>query len=374
MKRLSSRGIAPHPSLPPQGGKGPIGLEGDTAPGHQRTPSPLAGEGWDGGNASANRNGALTRRRAIFAALAAAAPLHRGQAQTPILLGILTVSDPGGLLRAVRGRLRELGFVEGREISFVVEHAGGEPRDIPARAASLLQRRPSMVIASGVVAIRAVRSANPDMPIVALAGDLVAMGFAQSFARPGGQITGISFIGEELNAKRLEILAELLPRPARVMILADSASGTSVPDLQVTAAALGLSLFVVEIGDLASIERILPGARARGADAVNVLASPVLNTHRRRIIALLDAERLPAIHQWPETVADGGLIAYGPSLMEMYRQLGSVTARILRGAKPAEVPIEQPVRFDLAVNLRAAAAIGVAIPAALLARADEVIE
>ncbi|MBM3523686.1 MAG: hypothetical protein FJX57_12070, partial [Alphaproteobacteria bacterium] len=213
-----------------------------------------------------------------------------------------------------------------------------------------------------------------ETPIVALAGDLVAMGAAESFARPGGNVTGVNFIGEELNAKRLEILAELLPRPARVLVLADTGSGSSVPEISATAAALGLTLSTVDVADLAGIELALTGARTRGFAGVNVLASPVLNAHRRRIIALVEAERLPAIHQWPETVTDGGLIAYGPSLIEMYRQVGSQVARILRGAKPAEIPIERPVRFDLAINQRAAAAIGLTIPPLLLARADEVIE
>jgi putative tryptophan/tyrosine transport system substrate-binding protein len=317
-------------------------------------------------------------RRAVIAGAGAGAACGAtaAHAQTASLVGIVAVSAEATseITRLVRARLRELGLEEGRDVAFVSAHGSGDPQAVAARVAEIAAMKPRVFIASGAVTARAARTLMPDTPTVVLAGDLVAMGFAQSFARPGGNTTGISFFGEQLNAKRLEILAELLRPGARVLMLADTASGTAVPNLAATAAALGIEIFAIEAADRPGIDRALLGARASGADGVNVLASPVLNAHTRRIVELTVAQRLPSIYQWPEAVAGGGLIAYGPSLRAMYRQLGTLVARILRGQHPAEIPIEQPTHFELAINLRTAAAIDLVMPDGLVARADEVIE
>lgn len=318
----------------------------------------------------------IARRAVIAGAAGGAFVAARAQAQSAVLVGVVAVAAVAAseITRLVRARLRELGLQEGRDVAFASASGAGEPQAVAARVAEIAAMKPKVFIASGAVTARHARVLMPDTPTVVLAGDLVTMGFAQSFARPGGNMTGVSFIGEELNAKRLEILSELIRPGARVLMLADSASGTAVPDLTATAATLGVEIFAVEAADRPGIDRALLGARAAGADAVNVLASPVLHAHTRRIIELTAGQRLPAIYQWPEAAIDGGLIAYGPSLRAMYRQLGTLVARILRGQAPAEIPIEQPTHFELAINLRTAAAIGLAPPPGLVARADEVIE
>jgi putative ABC transport system substrate-binding protein len=303
------------------------------------------------------------------------APAALGQT-SPSLVAIISVGPEGTaeIGRTLRARMRELGIEEGRDVTFSLHHADQATERVQSRIREIAALRPRVLVASRPVTVRHALVHLPQTPIVAFTGDLVAMGVARSLARPGGNVTGVSFIGAELNTKRLEILVELLRPGARVMLRADSSSGFALPDLAGTAAKLGVSVFTAEARDGDDIEAALRGARAHGVDGVNVIASPVLHASRRRIMAVANEEKLPAIYQWPETVIDGGLIACGPSLRAMYRQLGTMIARILRGQTPAEIPIEQPTHFELAVNLRAAAAIDLAIPPNLLARADEVIE
>jgi putative ABC transport system substrate-binding protein len=278
------------------------------------------------------------------------------------------------LTRSVRARLRELGFAEGRDLRLILRSAAGSTANLPALIADTVRDRPAVVIASGTAVARAMRESAPVLPTVAFAGDLVATGLARSFARPGGNMTGVSFMGEELNAKRLEILAEIVQRPARVLQLADFTNSAIPPDIVIAARRLGLELLTMDANDPAAIDRAFATARAERVAGINVLASPLLNALRRHIFARSEEARLPAIYQWPESARDGGLIAYGPSLNEMFRRLGNFVARILRGTPAGEIPIEQPTHFELVINQRAAAAIGFTFPPALVALADEVIE
>jgi putative ABC transport system substrate-binding protein len=320
------------------------------------------------------------RRRALIAGAGAgaaefAAAAARAQGGGPPLVALLSmVEDPERPLRVVRARLRELGLHENREVVFAGFGAGGNPERLAALAAELARRRPAVVLAAGLVTVRAARAAMPGVAIVALAGDLVGSGFAASLARPGGDVTGVNFIGGELNAKRLEILVEALPSRGRILVLAESETGATLPEIEATARALGVALEVLVSHDVVEIGRSVAGAPARGVAGINVLASPTLNARRPQIIEFAAAARLPAIFQWPEAARDGGLLAYGPSLDASYRQLAGIAARVLRGARPAEIPIEQPTLFELAVNLRTARALGLALPPQLVARADEVIE
>lgn len=321
----------------------------------------------------------MIARRTLFVASLVAPTV--GRAQSPQRVVHLSMSSDGldGLMRVVRARLRELGLAEGRDVVFSGVSADGDIAALPRLIADLAPMRPAAVVASGGAIVRAMRDHAPDTATVGMTGDLVAMGVAQSFARPGGRITGVSFIGDDLNAKRLEILAEMIARPTKVLQLADPAATSPAgramaADVASAVTRLGLELVTVEAGDAPTITRAIDMARAQGATAVNVLASPRLNSLRRLIFARAEATRLPAIYQWPESARDGGLIAYGPSLNEIYRQLAGQLARILRGTPPGEIPIEQPTRFELVINQRAAAAIGFTFPPALVALADEVIE
>jgi putative tryptophan/tyrosine transport system substrate-binding protein len=311
----------------------------------------------------------MIARRTLLASGAAMVAADAMAQTKPAVIAVVSVAQDNGewVVRAVRARLREFDIVEGRHVAFVTTR--------PAQVAEVAPLAPAVFIATGPQAIRAALASRPDTPVIALTGEMIASGFAQSLARPGGRVTGVSFISEELNAKRLEILCELLPRPAEVMILADpTGDAYGIPEMEASAAALGVRLRLENAADPAGIDAVLRGARDRGVHGINVLASPVLNAHRRRLIALAQVERIPAIYQWVETAMDGGLMAYGPSLGQLYRLIGSMAARVLRGTPVGEIPIERPTQIELAINMRTAEAIGVTIPANLLARADELIE
>ena len=207
-----------------------------------------------------------------------------------------------------------------------------------------------------------------------MADDMVGSGLAASMARPGGNTTGVSILSPELDVKRLEILHEFVPQARRIAVLADTTTISTRTQLASAARDLGVQLLVFEIQNSAEIGGTLDAiARAR-VDAVNVLASPLLNATRQLIIERTRNARLPAIYQFPETAEEGGLLSYGPRILLCYRHVVSLVDKVLRGTKPADLPIEQPSKFELAVNLKTAIDIGMTIPPTLLLRADEVIE
>jgi putative ABC transport system substrate-binding protein len=278
-------------------------------------------------------------------------------------------------IRAYKEGLREHGHVEGRDVEIEVHYADGREQALAALAAKIAARKPSVVVAGGTVAAEAARRASPDLPVLTLAGDMAGTGLVKNFARPESGITGVSFQAVSLDPKRLELLAALLPKGSAVLNLTDSsARAGSHVTLGETGRALGLVLHAVEARTPEEIDIAFDAARKLGVAGVNVLTSPFLNVHRARIIKLAAAARLPAIYQWPETAEEGGLLGYGPRIVEIYRQLAGFTSRILKGAKPADLPVEQPVRYELVVNTRTARAIGVAVPQSFLMRADKVIE
>ena len=328
-------------------------------------------------------------RRRHFLALGGAAgalAARRAGAQPSVpLVGILALvaSDELGsstlVSRTIIARLAELGFADGRNVAFAIRSFDARGA-VPAVAAEIARLRPAVVAVVDPRAVPAVRDAMPATPVVTVAGDLVALGFAQSAARPGGLITGVALISLDLNAKRLEILAEFLPRPATVLILADPASvgvqaaPVSPAGVRAAASALGLTLRVAEIRGPEDIERAIGEARAAGVRGIGMLNSALFTTHHHRIIALAAAARLPTVFHWAEFAHEGALVAYGPSRVELFRLVADQVARILRGERPADIPVEQPTRIALVVNLRVARELGLTIPQALLARADEVIE
>jgi putative ABC transport system substrate-binding protein len=327
------------------------------------------------------REGRMRRRDliALLAASAAASPFDvRAQPPAIPVFGILLVfsRDAGQTFTVpIRAYMQALGYVEGRNIAFDVRYADGQVDRLPELAAQLVARRPAVIATFGDATARAAQAATSSIPIVAQSEDLVRAKLVANMGRPEGNTTGVSIMGTELDAKRLEILAEMLPKRSAVLLLADPTTHReSRPALNATATALGLTLHEAVVSAPDQIDRALRDARARGVAGVNVLSSALLFALRGRIISVAAELKLPAMYQWPETAEEGGLIAYGPSLRGAFRQVCTLVVRILQGAKPGDLPVEQPTRFALYVNLKTAGAIGLEVPPSTLLRADRAIE
>jgi putative ABC transport system substrate-binding protein len=278
--------------------------------------------------------------------------------------------------RAFFDEMGKAGFTEGKNL-IVDWRFVGSPDQTAAAAAELVQLAPDVLIPAGSTpAITAAQQATRTIPLIGMAADMVGSGLVPSLARPGGNLTGLSFLATELDGKRLEILMELVPACRHMASLADPAiTGQSRLDaLQSAAASRGVELSIYPARGADEIALAVDAAQAAGATALNVLASPILNTNRRIILDRTAALRLPAMYQWPETAEEGGLAAYGPRFRDMLRQLARQVVKVLRGAKPADIPVEQPDKFELVINLRTAKAIGLEVPTTLLDRADQVIE
>ncbi len=293
-------------------------------------------------------------------------------------IGYLAVSSAASNngVQAFREGLRERGHAEGRDVVLDVRYAEGRAQDLPRLAAELAALKPAVIIAPGPTATDAALAATATVatPVVSL-GDLVAWGHAAQLGRPGGRVTGISFLPFPLNAKRLEVLAQTLPRGSAVLNLADLQPLPEAMRLVEDAGhALGLVTHAAYARTAAEIDAAFAAARRLRVAGVNVLNSPFLYNLRAHIFQLAASAKLPSIYQWPDAAREGGLMAYGPSLEAMNRQLAGYASRILGGAKAADLPIEQPTRFELVINLKTARALGLSIPQSLLLRADEVIQ
>ena len=308
----------------------------------------------------------------LFAALPAADAQQGGKLPRIGVLQVWSSADP--VLELVRQGLREVGYVEGQTIAIEFRWAEGKAERLPALAADLVQRKVDAIIAFGDPAIRAAQQATRTIPIIAATDDLVGAGLVASFTKPGGNITGVSILASELNVKRLELLKETLPRVSRVAALWDPGSGTfHLRDLEAAARSLGIELQVLEVGRPEDFRRAFEAAKKTRAEALNVLASPFLHGNRQTILDLAAKNRLPAIYQWRESAEAGGLMSYGPSLSDMMRDTAAMLDKILKGARPAELPVEQPTKFELIINLKTAKTLGLSIPHSVLGRADEVI-
>jgi ABC-type uncharacterized transport system substrate-binding protein len=278
---------------------------------------------------------------------------------------------------AFRDELRRLGFVEGQNLILDMDGHGMRQEDFEKHVAGLVKGNVDIIICGGDAAIRAAQQATATIPILGLTDDMVGAGLVQSLANPGGNTTGISILASELDAKRQELLIELVPSALRIGTLSDPSTTTSqqVQRLQNEARTRGVEVTVHQVGMPEDIAQGIDASKASGAAALNLLATPLFFNSRRIIFERTAALRLPAIYQWPEMARDGGLIAYGPSIVQTYRlQFAPMAAKVLRGAKPADLAVEQPTKFELVINLRTAKALGLTIPLTLLARADEVIE
>jgi putative tryptophan/tyrosine transport system substrate-binding protein len=282
---------------------------------------------------------------------------------------------PQTFIEGFKQGLRELGYAEGRNISieFAVAASAAE---LPDAAAELVRRNVDVIIASGTPPVAAAKNATRTIPIVFVASiDPVATGTVASLARPGGNITGFAGIHADSMGKRLELLREVVPGLSRVAILSHAmnpGNADYIKQTELAAPALGLRLQVIAIREAGDLERAF--GEIRGIGAIIQLDDVVFTSHRKQIVELAAQHRLPVMYGFREFVDVGGLIAYGPDLPDLYRRAATYVDKVLKGAQPAELPIEQPTKLELVINLRTARAIGLEIPASVLARADEVIE
>jgi putative ABC transport system substrate-binding protein len=273
--------------------------------------------------------------------------------------------------------LRDLGYVEGGNLVVERRFAEGNLERLPALARELVQLRMDVIVAVGVTTTRAVRDATATIPLVMYGNfDPVAAGIVPSLARPGGNSTGIVIApGGTLAEKKLELLKAAVPRAERMILLAPADPGFAgqVREAQTAASSLGVRLDVVEVRD-GDFERAFTTIAAQRPEALFVGAHASFMVSRMRIIELAAKHRLPAIYEWPEQVEDGGLMSYGASLSGIARRIAAYVDRIFKGAKPGELPIEQPTRIELVINLKTAKALGLTIPQSLLLRADRLID
>jgi putative ABC transport system substrate-binding protein len=323
------------------------------------------------------------KRRAFITLLASAAvvwPLDlRAQAPGRIYrLGGLTPSPRDAPhYTALFDELRRLGFTEGQNLT--VDWRGYElqPEQFPDVAVELVKAKPDVIFCAGDAACRAAQQGTATIPILAVTDDLVGSGLSRSLARPDSNTTGVSILATELDGKRQEILIEAVPGLRRMAALADANTSTRkhVQALQDGARARGVELLIHWVARSEEVAPAIDAARTSNAAALNVLSSPLLVANRRVIIERAAALRLPAVYQWAEMAEEGGLVAYGPRLFQMFRELGSQhLIRLFRGATPIDLPVVQPTRFELCINLRTAKAIGHEVPVGLVLRADKVIE
>jgi len=320
----------------------------------------------------------LTLALTIFAA-----PLTAEAQQAPKVyrIGFLhpgsALPEPASL-ETLRQGMRALGYVEGQNLVMEYRYAEEREERLPDLAAELVRLNVEVMVAGGTAATRAAQHATRTIPIVMTGtNDPVGAGFVASLARPEGNITGLSFLGAELPGKRLELLKEAVPQSTRVAVLANPASPTYDPvmhSLTGAARALGLSLHLVEVRRAEELESAFAAMTHAGADALIVLSDPALMAPLQgRVVDLAAERRLPAIYDWKFYVESGGLMSYGPSFQDIYRRTATYVDKLLKGATPADLPVEQAIKFELGLNLKTAKALGITFPPTLLIQADEVI-
>jgi len=303
------------------------------------------------------------------------------QQQTKVLrIGFLAGTKPTAVaarVAAFRQGLRELGYVEGKNIVIEWRYAEGKADRERELAAELARLKVDIIVTAGPSVTRAAKEATTTIPIVfAQDGDPVASGFVASLARPGGNITGLSTLAPEISGKRLELLKEIVPKLSRVTVIGNSTEpGTAqfLKEMELAAGSLKVKLQYLDVLSSTDIETVFQAAAKGSADGVVMLGSAFFNTHRIQIVELAAKNRLPTTYARPEFVEDGGLMTYGPSINDLFRRAATYVDKILKGAKPADLPVEQAKKFELIINLRAAKQIGLTIPPNVLARADKVI-
>jgi putative tryptophan/tyrosine transport system substrate-binding protein len=293
-------------------------------------------------------------------------------------LGAASISAVAARIEGFRHGLRELGYVERRNIVIEYRSAEGKPDRLPALAAELVRLKVNVIVTGGPTATRAAKEATSTIPIVMTQDpDPIATGFVASLARPGGNITGLSTLAPEISGKQLELLKEIVPRLSRVAVLGSSTqpgNAQALREVELTAGTFGVRLQYLDVLSSKNIETAFRAASKGRAEAVLVLGGPVLNSHRTQIADLAAKNRLPAIYDRREYVEAGGLMSYATSITDLDRRAATYVDKILKGTKPADLPVEQPTKFEFVINLKAAKQIGLTIPPNVLARADRVIK
>jgi putative ABC transport system substrate-binding protein len=271
--------------------------------------------------------------------------------------------------------MRELGYVEGRTVIFEARGADAQSDRLTAVAAELVRLKVDMIVTSVTASVQAVRQTGTTIPIVMASGNPLDSGLVASLARPGGNVTGLTTQSVELSAKRLQLAREIVPGAARLAILGTGSTAASpyIRESEATARALGVRLHVASARDAGELVSAFSSIMRERPAALIVIPSPVFFGERPRLAELAVTHRLPTVHSSREYAEAGGLIAYGVSLTESFRRAAGYVDKILKGAKPGDLPIEQPTKFELVVNLKTAKALGVTIPPSLLSRADEII-
>jgi putative ABC transport system substrate-binding protein len=306
------------------------------------------------------------------------------QAQQPTKIpriGFLTAGSPSTIparIEAFRLGLRELGYVEDKNMVIEWRFGEGKLDRLPALVAELVRLKVDVILSAGAAVTRPAKDATRTIPIVmAQDTDPVGNGFVASLARPGGNITGLSSYSAELNGKRLELLKEIVPRLSRLAVVGESTypgNAQSLREVELAAAAFGVKLQYLDILGPKDFETAFRAAGKGRADAILVLQSAVLNSQRKEIVDLAIKSRLPAIYYAAEWMEAGGLMSYATSITDLYRRAATYIDKILKGTKPADLPVEQPKKFEFVINLKAAKQIGVTIPPNVLVRADKVVK
>jgi len=327
-----------------------------------------------------------TRRRELLIALGVAALAWAGavRAQAPSTLrriGMLSGFSPSGYApsyQAFRLGLRDLGWVEGKNISIEYRHAEGRHDRLPELAADLVRLKVDVIVTAATSDALAAQRATKAIPIVMVAaGNPVANGLVESLARPGGNVTGLSQMLQEVSGKRLELLKEMVPKLSRVAVLwnPNSASATlNWKENQQPARQLGIELHSLEVRSPSELDKAFEAATNVRAGALAILPDPVISTNLERIVDFAAKSRLPSIYQSSEFADAGGLVTYGPDRADLFRRAATYVDKILKGTKPGDLPVDQPTKLELVVNLKTAKAIGITIPQSVLFRADKVIE
>jgi putative ABC transport system substrate-binding protein len=315
----------------------------------------------------------------VAGAMAAPRAFSAQQKALPVIGYLSSVSAESSALRvaAFRQGLSETGYIEGHNVAIEYRWAEGRYGLLPDLTADLVGRKVDVIATIGTLSTQAAKSATSTIPIVFLVSDPVASGLVASLARPGGNLTGFSILSGELTLKRLELLSELVPQAGVIAVLVNSnnpGAGRYMQDMQEAAREKGLELHSVKAGTESEIEAAFTSLPQLHAGALFIAPDPFFISRRDQLAALALRHAAPAIYESRESVAAGGLISYGTNLTAVNRQVGIYVGRILKGAKPADLPVQQPTTFELVVNLKTAKALGLTVPPSILARADEVIE
>jgi putative tryptophan/tyrosine transport system substrate-binding protein len=290
-------------------------------------------------------------------------------------IGWLAPASLPTTLDAFRDGLRVFGYVEGNNLVIEQRYANGKPERLAGLVAELVGAKADVIVTTGNQATAAAKTTTGSIPVVFVAGDPVEAGFVASLARPGGNMTGVNTLPGELNAKRLELLKEALPKVSRVAVLFEPRQlSTSIPPIEAAASSLGLQVTRLEVHGAYDFERALAAAVRSHVGALMPVSSALFHGERQRIVSLAAKHRLPAMYEHRDFADAGGLLSYGPDILFLNRRLAAYVDKILKGAKPADLPVEQPTKFELVINLKTAKALGLTIPQTILLQAAQVID